>query len=199
MSLKTLVSVNIYAIVSLALPWVAAADDSTKTSPIAMRVLIAALSDSDPEVVLGALTVLANQGPEAKEATAPMLKTLKHPKHNIRWMACHALGRLGPGAPEVVGPLIKMTEDPHWNVRIAAARALVAIDTSNNAIMVALTDLLNDPSRDVRWVATHCLGEMEITTQAVEMALRSRLEDDDESVRRESRSVLRRLQKLSRL
>lgn len=176
--------------VLLACVWTipAAADD---LPPIRMNVLIAALSESDDEVVLGSITILAEMGPKAKEATAALVRTLGHGQHNIRWMACHALGQIGPEARVAIDALVNCTADAHWNVRAAAARSLASIDPASDVAMSALARLLSDPSRDVRWSAAYGLGKMQIATQTVLVALNERLGDDDPLVRREVAQVLK--------
>ncbi len=86
--------------------------------------LTGALGSSDSSTRFYAVWALAFIGPEAKSATAAVVKLLGDPSADVRRKAAYALGRIASDPEAVVSGLVGALSDENEDVRQAAAEAL---------------------------------------------------------------------------
>jgi hypothetical protein len=89
--------------------------------------VVAALAESDPAALEGALAAVRVFAPAAKDMVADLSAGLRHSEPAVRLGAATALGALGPSARLAVPRLRSALDDPDAAVREAAAKALARI------------------------------------------------------------------------
>lgn len=130
-------------------------------SQVALTPLIAALSDMDPSVRVGAAQAVEAIGPEARAALPALLVNLDAPQPQVRAAAASALGRLGSHAAEARRPLLECLLDPDENVRYYSALSLGRIDPHFTEGVPALHNALHDPSPMVQLATMDSLSRID--------------------------------------
>ncbi len=150
-------------------------DAIKEIGPLAVPVLIDALSDEDPRMRLAIIDLLGDMAePEAVPALAG---ALRDPEWRVRWQAADALGKMG--STTAVPDLVDMLADSNKDVRISVAYALGRI--GHVSAVEGLVKLLQDREWRVRWGAAEALWEI---GEAAVPALIEVLRQEDEYVRR---------------
>lgn len=122
-------------------------------TPGAAKLLIAALSDPDPDVRACAVVALAELRPP--DAVEPLVACLADPSAYVARLAADALAQLGQAAVE---PLIRTLQEGEVAARAGAARALRALQPPQ--AIPALCAALDDPSAVVTAYAEEALERM---------------------------------------
>jgi HEAT repeat protein len=149
--------------------------------PLAVPVLVDALSDEDPRMRLIIIDLLGDTSePDAVPALAG---ALRDPEWRVRWQAADALGKMRNA--DAVPDLVDMLTDSNKDVRISVAYALGRI--GHASAIDGLIKLLHDREWRVRWGAAEALWE--IGQEAV-AALIKTLNEEDEYVRRAAMRAL---------
>ena len=128
--------------------------DAQTTTPL----LIEALRDSDPAVVVPALAMLSEAGADALPV---LVEALKVPQS--RYWASLALAELGPQAKDAVGGLTDLLKADEAEVRTEAALALGEIGPAAAVAGQPLIAALADPAPAVRYAAAFALGKIGVT------------------------------------
>jgi HEAT repeat protein len=150
-------------------------DAIKEIGPLAVPVLVDALSDEDPRMRLAIIDLLGDLAePDAVPALAG---ALRDPEWRVRWQAADALGKMGNTA--AVPDLVEMLTDNNKDVRISVAYALGRI--GHISAVEGLVKLLHDREWRVRWGAAEALWEI---GEAAVPALLEVLREEDEYVRR---------------
>jgi len=135
--------------------------------------MLKALGDKEPAVVLNALHTLAEVG---EPAVAPMIEALKDDRTD--YWACIVLSEIGPAAKDAVPQLIEKLNDDEQEVRMEVAMTLAAIGPAAEPAIPKLTEMLKDPESGVRLAAIYALGAMgpkaKSATAALEPGLKSK-------------------------
>ena len=135
--------------------------------------MLKALGDKSPQVVLMALHTLAEVG---EPAVAPMIEALKDDRTD--YWACIVLSGIGPAAKAAVPQLIKTLDDDEPEVRMEVAMTLAAIGEAAAPAVPKLTDELKDKETGVRLAAIYALGTIgpkaASATKALEPGLQSK-------------------------
>jgi HEAT repeat protein len=143
--------------------------------PLAVPVLVDALSDEDPRMRLAIIELLGDiADPEAVPA---LTGALRDPEWRVRWQAAEALGKMRNVA--AVPDLVEMLTDSNKDVRISVAYALGRI--GHLSAVEGLIKLLHDREWRVRWGAAEALWEI---GEAAVPALIEELREEDEYIRR---------------
>lgn len=141
----------------------AVAKFGTIGGPIA-EPLIAALSDTDPDVRRGAVKLLSRIGPSAVE---PLIAALRSNDAAVRGSVARLLGEIGDA--RAVEPLIWVLGDPHSWVQFTAAIALGNISDASTTDVVSkigpsavdrLIAALSDTNSAARVAAAKLLGDI---------------------------------------
>lgn len=101
--------------------------------PEGVRLLVAALSDSDARIRAKAAEALGEQGAEALVAMDDISELLWDVDPVVRAAAASALGMLGPSATSVLPLLSAKLVDPEFRVEMAASKAIKKIDSRYRA------------------------------------------------------------------
>ncbi|MCE9544569.1 MAG: HEAT repeat domain-containing protein [Planctomycetia bacterium] len=136
--------------------------------------MLSALSDKDPAVVLSALNSLAEEG---EAVVPPMIQALKDPR--TAYWACLVLSDVGPPAKDAVPQLIKTLEDERVEVQMEAAMALGSIGPDARSAAPELTKLLGDKHPAVKYAAVFALGSIGAPAAASSGALEKELDGKD--------------------
>lgn len=94
---------------------------------VAAPAVAAALAESDPAALEGAMAAVRVFAPAAKDMVGDLSAGLRHSEPAVRLGAATALGALGPSARLAVPQLRSALDDPDAGVREAAAKALALI------------------------------------------------------------------------
>jgi len=105
--------------------------------------LIAALSDRNKNIKIGAANILAAIGDT--RAIDGLISALKDPNKLVRREASTALTQMGPDA---INPLIEVLDSDNWRVRGAASWALGGLKATE--ALPKLEEMLEDESAFVR-------------------------------------------------
>jgi HEAT repeat protein/lysophospholipase L1-like esterase len=141
--------------------------------------LVAAASDSRPDVRWRAIWALGRIGPAAAPAVPQLRAALADP--DLRWRAADALGAVGTRAIEARPELEALLTDPSSNVRWRAASALGAIGSRQSALPLARA--VRDEAENVRLAAVMGLAQLGADGASVESAFLAGLGDADSRVR----------------
>jgi HEAT repeat protein len=156
-----------------------AAASLARIGPAGVPYLTAALRHGSPTVRQRAASALAAVGPEARAATAELLRALKDDSPAVRAVAAHALGEVG-GHPRRLVPALCEALGDTAEVRKQAGLALVALGED---AVPALREALKSPSAARRREAALVLGSMGSDARAAAGDLALLLQDAQPSVR----------------
>ena len=92
-----------------------------------------------------ACLILAELGPNAKEAVPALQKVVADERPEVRLEALVALGEIGPDAKPAVPAVVKAMDDPELSVRYAAAFALGKIGDASAAAALEKAAQAEDP------------------------------------------------------
>jgi hypothetical protein len=134
-----------------------ASDELAQIGPTAIRTLVSALNDSDPDVREGAAEALREIGPTATDAFPAVIASLRDTDASVRICSALALGCFGPRAKDAVPGLIVTLSDGDAGVRKSAAFALARIGPAAKDAVAALTLALADTEAVVRKCAGFAL------------------------------------------
>jgi HEAT repeat protein len=120
-----------------------------------------ALTD-DPEayVRVAAANTLGELGPDAREATSALTRSLRSDDASLRLAAATALGRLRPDGAATVTALIASLSDGEHRVRRAAVQALGEVGPPAAQAVPFLVDLLRPPGDSMVPDAAEALGKI---------------------------------------
>jgi HEAT repeat protein len=121
----------------------------------AIPLIVKALEDADPGVVMPALHTLAEGGADVVPALA---QALDHKE--ARYWACLILAELGPKAKEAAPALVKVIADERPEVRLQALIALGEIGPDAKPAVAAVAKAMEDPELSVRYGAAFALGRI---------------------------------------
>lgn len=146
----------------------------------------------DDSTIYYAMLVLAELGPDAKEAVPALTKALGHPNVEVRHEAAQALRAIGPDAKSAVPELIKALDDEF--VQMPAALALGSIGPPASAALDALSKI-SDDSDDVLeicalWAISKIENDPDKSKTVTVPALVKFLVSDDQQVRRAAAMAL---------
>lgn len=88
-----------------------AADALARIGPPAVPQVTVMLSDPNPELRIRAAHILAQIGPDAKQAVPELVNRLRDEDQDVRKAAAHALGQMGPSASAAVPALLRATQE----------------------------------------------------------------------------------------
>ena len=137
--------------------------------------IVKALSDKDPAIVLSALHTLVEYGEDA----VPLMMRLLEDDRTVYWAAL-ALHELGPVAKDAVPGLTKALANEKEEVRQEAAMALGAIGPDAKDAVPTLTKLIDDKMVNVQNAAILALGRIGPDAKSSAAALRKAALKGDE-------------------
>ena len=120
-----------------------------------LPLIVKTLEDEDPAVVMPALHMLAEAGPDVVPALVEALDNKE-----ARYWACLVLEELGPAAKPAVPALQKVLGDERPEVRLQAVIALAEIGPDAKAAMPDIVKLMADREPGVVYAATFALGKI---------------------------------------
>ncbi|MCC9607959.1 HEAT repeat domain-containing protein [Blastopirellula sp. JC732] len=126
-------------------------------APSTVEQSIAALSSTDEETQISAISQLGVAGNTA--AVAPLTKQLMSTSPLIRAHAAHALGAIGHDAAPAVDELVKLVGDADPLVRRQAIDALQAIHPDRQKVIGLFATLLSDSDPAVRLRVMHAISD----------------------------------------
>jgi len=136
---------------------------ATAPIPVLIECLRYHQDEIDGGVRAWACLSLAEIGPGAADAQAPLFEALRDREAGVRSMAALALGRLGPAAvPALVGGLDHLQPE----VRAGSAQALGIIGPGARRAVAALLHAARDEDAGVRLAAAAALGRVAAGLQA---------------------------------
>lgn len=146
--------------------------------PEAIRALVIALKDPEPEVMGGSLQGLISLGPDA----VPELTKALADK-DLQVAAAAALGQIGMDATSAIPAIIAQLpgEDPGY--RREAHFALAAMGPAAAAAVPELIKSLADDDLEVRYSASYALGKLGPAAKSALPALKANVKSDDEFLR----------------
>ncbi len=146
----------------------------------ALKALVAALRDPNPDVLLEVQCALRRCG----SASVPRLTlALRHRDARIRRGAAEVLVDLGPQAAPAIQSLTVALREKNEQVRCSAAKALGTIVRDQTSAIHALGNALLDSIPVVRTAAAEALGKIGSSSRAVLPQLMDRLRDQNTGVR----------------
>lgn len=125
----------------------------------AIPALVAALSDSDEEIVWHAARALGAIGEGAAVAVPKLVSALDDERVKVRAYAAYALGRIGKPAMPATDKLIELAFDKDAVVRRSAIRALRVIDPPQEKTLPLVIKILQQGEMSVILPALHSLAE----------------------------------------
>ena len=144
-------------------------------NPVAIPLLIEALSDPDKSVREQAMFTLSAMGTAAIE---PLTDAMKDPKWETRYRALEALGRIAD--EKALKPLLQGLKDNRDHVRYMAAKGLKELGDSHT--IEPLVILLKDENVYVRMMSVRALGAIG-GPQATDALQATLAVETDESIR----------------
>lgn len=142
-----------------------------------------------------ACLILAQIGPEARDAVPHLVPLLKRPEPEVRKEAVIALGEIGPAAAPAVPEIVRiLNEDELMGVRYAAAYALGRIGQKHQAAQAALERSAETDDGVLRVLAVWALVQLnpaseEIEEQAARIILQGLTSDNPNERRIAARAV----------
>ena len=125
----------------------------------AVPILVAALSDSDEEIVWHAARALGAIGEGAAVAVPKLVPALDDERVKVRAYAAYALGRIGKPSMPAADKLIELAFDKDALVRRSAIRALRVIDPPQEKTLPLVIKILQQGEMSVILPALHSLAE----------------------------------------
>jgi HEAT repeat protein len=133
----------------------------------------------------------AGPAPDASEAVASLLASLKSDDPSVRAAAARALGEIAREAKEAIPAVGLALRDPEVAVRENAARALGQIGPAAHPTVPGLLESLRDADPRVRKAAAAALGRIGDAgaTEALKVARKDPNEEVQEAVKRALKSL----------
>lgn len=162
--------------------------------------LLAALEDSDTEVITTASFRLSRMREQAGRVVPAMLNLLADDRPRVvdaALRALHHLARLEEPLEGVPSAILRTLKDPAPQVRSSALGLLSDIGPDSVAIGPLLAALSSDPHRRVRSSAAFGLGKLDRPTREAVDALTAALGDTSSKVRAEAANSLTQMSALA--
>jgi hypothetical protein len=109
-----------------------------------------------------AARVLAQLGPEAREAIPALIVALHDPSSRVQVEAVMALGKIGPESSSAVPMLLKSFQAKDVILRVQSLFALGRIAPQNKEVRSTIANALTDSETLIRWRATNLCERLQI-------------------------------------
>ncbi len=121
------------------------------------RDLVAALEAQDFMTRTDAMSIIAGLAPNIPEAIPGLIKALRDPNIDVRWLAADTLARFGsPVVPVLIAELNDSSSENYFHL----AQAIGEIGPAASAAVPRLIALLNDNAERTRQAAAAALGKI---------------------------------------
>jgi hypothetical protein len=166
-----------------------------KAQPESIPLLVAALSDSHPDVRSSAADALALYGPRAATAIPALVAALDDRDWYVGCEAGEALGAM-KGLPEaILPPLLAHLSTGEEDRRWCAAKAIQKLGAEAAPAAPILVNQLSHADADGRAAACEMLGAIGPAALVAIPELTKALEDPDQSVRKAAHEALTKIQR----
>ncbi|MBN2294212.1 MAG: HEAT repeat domain-containing protein, partial [Pirellulales bacterium] len=166
---------------------------------MAVKPLVASLTDEDPETRREIIFALGSIGPAAAEAVPALIKSLDDEDMNVRYSTAFALGKIGPKAIEAEPQLTENLDSPDKFLSLVSAWALVQIAPDADQVVPKALPLLiaglDSEVVPVRIEAATALSILGPKAKSAVAPLKKLLNDPNEQVQAAAKKSLEAIEK----